>query len=166
MKKRILAAGIVLLAVAGLFGAGKWRDHRVAACEQRGARFSALDVLSRQPDGFHPAGSPTAGCDIDRVTAYATRQFLAATGGPTGDATAGNTTTGNTTAGNAGAAQLDQSAIAAFYGQILKADGWRVPDPSRTDLCAGKNGTYANLTFPYAGAYELDVADRADAACA
>src|SRR5256885_11827542 len=92
MWNRIVAAGAtVVLSVGGWTLASRWDDHRVAACEQRSTRLSALDVLNRRPDGFQPDSSPAAGCDVDRVVAYASRQFLAV-GGPRGDALDGHAT--------------------------------------------------------------------------
>ena len=113
MNRSVVRVGLALvLAAAGWFAAGRWSDHRLAACERRSARFSPLDLLARQPDGYHPAGSPAAGCDFDRVEAYASRQFVAGKGGPTGDATSGSATPAGT----------DRTAVTAFYRQVLLAD--------------------------------------------
>jgi hypothetical protein len=160
VNRRVIGfAATALLATAGWIAAGRWDDHRVAACEQRGTRFATLALLTREPDGYHPAGSPAAGCDLDRTVAYASRQFRPTAGGPTGDA------------GSAGAtpATTDRRIVTAFYRALLEDDGWRLsdraptPGPDAAALCAGKNRTYANLSFPPAGGYELTVADTADA---
>jgi hypothetical protein len=40
-----------------------------------------VTVPARGPDGYHPADSPAAGCDLDRTAAYAGRQILPPAGG-------------------------------------------------------------------------------------
>jgi hypothetical protein len=159
VNRRFLVAGAAfLLVAAGGYAADRWSDHRLARCEQRGDRFSASDLFARRPGGYNPAGSPSAGCDIDRVAAYASLQFLATNGGPSGDALSSGST----------APQVDRAAVTAFYRGLLGGDAWRfdvrtpAPGPNAAGLCADKDGTYVNVSFPMAGTYELTVADKPD----
>jgi hypothetical protein len=161
MLKRVLAVGAgVLLVGGGLAGAGKWRDGRIAACEQRGTRLAALEELDRRPDGFRP-DAPTAGCDTDRVVAYAARQFTAVNGPGVDQLT------------DRVAGSVDESAVTGFYRQMLTDAAWTVstrtpaPGENAASLCASKKTasatTYVNLSFPVGTMYEIFVADSADA---
>lgn len=153
-----VAVGVVL-AAGGLAAAGEWNDARIAACEQRSARLSALDLLDRHPEGFQPL-PPGFGCDSDRVVAFASRQFMA-TNGPTVDVLSGRV-----------AASVEEQDVTAFYQHVLKDGGWQIstrkaaPGPNAASLCARKElpfgKTYINLSFRVDGMYELMAADAAD----
>lgn len=154
-----MAGAAFLLVAAGGYAANRWTDHRLARCEQRSDRFSALDLFTHRPGGYDPAGAPSAGCDVDKVAAYASLQFLATNGGPSGD----DLSTGST------APQVDRAAVTAFYRGLLRGGAWKVDDRTPAPvLCADKDGTYVNVSFPMAGTYELTVADKpdTDAGCA
>ncbi|GAB1644492.1 hypothetical protein [Krasilnikovia sp. MM14-A1259] len=166
MWKRMSAAGAgLVLAVGGWVAAGHWTQGRIAACEQRSAVLSTLEVLNRQPDSVRP-DSPAFGCDQDRIVAYASRQFHAATG-PTVDRLSDRV-----------AGDVDHAAVTAFYRQALEGDKWRIlarkatPGPDAASLCARKElpfGTvYLDVSFPFAGSYEVTAADTtgAGARCA
>jgi hypothetical protein len=154
----VLVVG-ALLVTGGWVVADKWGDRRIAACERRSSRLSALGLLQRQPDGFQPVSS-FFGCDFDRVVAYASRQF--ATNGPAVDTLYGHV-----------AGEVDEQAVSAFYRQVLKDGGWQIsarpaaPGPNAASLCARKElpfgKTYINLSFQVVGMYELAAADAADA---
>ena len=156
-----MAGTAFLLVAAGGYTADRWSDHRLARCEQRSDRFSALDLFAHRPGGYDPAGSPSAGCDVDRVVAYASLQFLSTNGGPSGD----DLPTGNT------APQVDRAAVTAFYRGLFGDDfdvRTPAPGPNAAGLCAAKDGTFVDVSFPLAGTYELTVADKpdTDASCA
>jgi hypothetical protein len=145
MLKRLVAVGAgVLLVAGGVIAAGRWQDARVAACEQRGGQFAALDLFNRPPGGFQ-AEPTVAGCDTDRVVAYAIRQFRAP-GGPGGDSLADRVV-----------ASVDRDAVAAFYRPYLRADGWSIVP--RGALCATRDRATFSLSFPVAGSYETRVED-------
>jgi len=148
MLKRAALAGAGLLMVAGGWvAAGTWRDARVAACEQRSARLAAFDLLDRQPAGFRPVDT-FSGCDLDRVVAYAGRQFMTVGG------------------------VVDEPAVTAFYRDLLENAGWRIaastrtPRPDAAVLCAGKETAFGKahvaVSFPTAGMYAVDFSDSAE----
>jgi hypothetical protein len=160
LKRTALVSAGVLLAAGGLFAADKWHDGRVAECERRSTDLSAIDLLSRQPDGVQP-DAPYAGCDQESVVAYAGRQFVTVTG-PAVDNLTGRV-----------AARLDEAAVTAFYRQALISAGWQIstrtpaPGPNAASLCATKKLAFgeanANLSFPVTGTYDLFVADDINA---
>jgi hypothetical protein len=160
VKRVATVVAVGLLVVGGLAAAGKWRDGRIAECGQRSAGLATLDVLESRPDGFR-ADPPTAGCDEDRVAAYASRQFTSV-GGPAVDQLAGRV-----------AATVDEPAVTAFYRQLLENARWQIsarqpaPGPDAAPLCATKQldfgKAHISLSFPVTGMYEVAVSDSADA---
>jgi hypothetical protein len=161
MLKRGSAVGAgVVLALGGVTAAGKWHEHRVAVCAQRGAVLAAIDLFRRHPDGFR-LDEPYSGCDSESVVAFAGWRF-ASTGGPTGDALADRVVV-----------DVDERAVTDFYRQVLRSAGWqisgRTPAPSAdaaalcasTTLRSGK--THVTLSFLDDGAYEVLVSDSVEA---
>jgi hypothetical protein len=156
MKKRgvAIAAGLVL-AAAGVVGLSHWNGARLRDCEWRGAQFETLDVLKLQPGTFQ-GGEAYAGCDVDRLVAYAGRQFVPSTGA-SGDQLVNHTRT-----------TIDEPSVIAYYRSALTTAGWELtkPPPSGASLCARTNlsgGTvYANLSFTDAATYDLMVATSLD----
>lgn len=159
--KRVATTVVVgVLLAGGWVVAGKWHDARVAACEQRSARMSTLEPGLRHPDGLQPL-QPDHGCDLDRLVAFASWQFVA-TNGPGGDALVHRV-----------AATVPERDVTAFYRRTLDDAGWQIsarepaPGPDAARLCARKDlpfgRTYLNLSFGVDGMYQLMAADAADA---
>ena len=161
MLKRGIATGAgVVLAIGGLTAVGKWHDHRVAVCEQRGAGLAAIDLLQRHPEGFRP-DQPHSGCDPESVVAFAGRRF-ASTGGPALDALADRV-----------AVDIDERAVTDFYRRVLRNAGWQLsdrtpaPGPDAAAVCAStrlsSGRTHFTLSFADDGAaYEVLVSDSAE----
>ena len=155
-KRLIFALAVVLLAAGTMVVAGRWHESQVAECHRRSTDLAALDLLTVTP-GDVQADAPFAGCDAERVVAYAGRQFTALTG------PAVDTLTGRV------AAAVDDGAVIAFYRRTLTAAAWQIssrapaPGPGAAALCATRElpfGTaYVALSFPLAATYEVYVAD-------
>ncbi|MBG0566593.1 hypothetical protein [Actinoplanes aureus] len=147
MRNLARAAGALLLLVGGLAVVGlraEWQRDRLEDCEQRGARLEGLALLSRWPAGLQPSES-YAGCDVDRVVAYAGRQSHGATG---------------------------QGEVVEYFRGAMEQDGWQVAPrvPPAGDnaaiLCASTDiegvKAYLNLSVATAGTYDLHIADALD----
>ncbi|MEU4421788.1 hypothetical protein AB0F81_14275 [Actinoplanes sp. NPDC024001] len=135
-----LAGGIT----AGVHQMAERQRDRLADCEQRGTRLAGLAPLGRWPAGLQPS-EPYAGCDVDRVVAYAGRQYHGATG---------------------------QGEVVEFFAGAIEQAGWRVTSrvPPTGDnpaiLCASADldgaKAYLNLSVAVAGTYDVHVADVPD----
>jgi hypothetical protein len=141
MFRRVAIVAIGLLAVAGGAAALSWRqDVEFANCQNRATSLETIPLLVGRPDGVQP-DSLYSGCDVDRLVAYAGRQYH---GG------------------------VDEQAIVSFYQQLAKKEAWLVTPAGagRAKLCASKDFgggmVYMNLSFPMPGTFDVHLANSPD----
>jgi hypothetical protein len=143
---RAAAVGLLLVGGVAVGGSqlGRWQRDRLEGCEQRGARLEGLALLSSRPASLTPLES-YAGCDVDRVVAYAGRQYHGAT---------------------------EQGVVVEFFRGAWERDGWQVSagipptDDNPALLCARTDiegaTAYLNLSVAAAQTYDVHVAEVLD----
>ncbi|MFI6782103.1 hypothetical protein [Micromonospora sp. NPDC050276] len=141
MFRRMAVSGVVALVVAGgVIAYVWWPGAKFTECQSRATTLGAAPLLMEQPNGVQP-DTPYSGCDVDRLVAYAGRQYHG---------------------------ESNEQAIVSFYQQVAKKDAWLVTPSGAgvAKLCASKDvsgGTvYMNLSFPLPGTFDVHIADSPD----
>lgn len=135
-----ISAVVALVVAGGVIAYVWWQDARFTECQRRATTLGAVSLLMEQPNGVQP-DTPYSGCDVDRLVAYAGRQYQG---------------------------EASEQAIVSFYQQIAERDAWLVTPSGAgvAKLCARKDvgsGTvYMNLSFPLPGTFDLHIADSPD----